>query len=132
MCEHCARCVELVLSCGTRVIFLDFVLLASMDIRKFLNLPSKRKACEDEYVENSKSDNGEFDPDELPDMVPAPKPSELRSTKAAKKKAYKLKLTYKCQWESKHPWVHCSNTQNGMFCRLCQAYCKPPGTARGA
>ena len=105
-----------------------------MDIRKFL--PSERRACEelDEYVENSESDKGVFDPmaDELPDTLPAPRPSEVQSTKSAKKKAYKLKVTYRCQWESKYPWVHCSDTRNGMFCHLCQAYDKPPATARGA
>ena len=68
-----------------------------MDIRKYLPVCSKLKACENEDVENSESDNGEFDPYELPDTVLVLKPSEVQSTKAAKKKAYKLKLTYRCQ-----------------------------------
>lgn len=54
------------------------------------------------------------------------------SNKAIKKKAYKARLSYRSQWESKHPWVYCNDVKNGMFCKLCQKFGKPPATARGA
>ena len=65
-------------------------------------------------------------------MVPVLEPSEVQSTKAAKKKTYKLKLTYKCQWESKYSWVYCSDTKSSMFCLLCRAYDNLAGTFLGA
>ena len=54
------------------------------------------------------------------------------TTKAAKKKVYKSKLTYRHQWKSKYPWVHYDETEKGMFCQLCQEFGKPPANARGA
>lgn len=98
-----------------------------MDIRKYL--PCKRPS--EDQGEN-KSDS------ELPEEVHISKPSDLQcsqtesSTKAAKKKVYKSKLTYRRQWESTYPWVHCSDPEKGMFCYICQKYGKPPANARGA
>ena len=54
------------------------------------------------------------------------------TTKALKKKVYKPKLTYRCQWESKYPWVYCEDPEKGMFCQICQKFGKPSATARGA
>ena len=54
-----------------------------------------------------------------------------QSTKASKKKVYKSRLSYKSQWESTYPWVYCTKVEDGIFCRLCQAYSKPQPTARG-
>ena len=42
-----------------------------------------------------------------------------------------MNLTYRCQWETKHPWVHCSDTKHGMFCHLFQPCGNPPVTAHG-
>ena len=53
-------------------------------------------------------------------------------TAKALKKVYKPKLTYRCQWESKYPWVYCEDPEKGMFCQICQKFGKPPATARGA
>ena len=53
------------------------------------------------------------------------------TTKASKKKVYKSRLSYKSQWESTYPWVYCTKVEDGIFCRLCQAYSKPQPTARG-
>lgn len=101
-----------------------------MDIRKFL--PSKRRVCEDQDDNSeSESDSGMVEHEEMPDIATTSKSSKALSVKAAQKKAYKSKLTYRCQWESKYPWVYCNDTDIGMFCRLCQAHGKPPATARG-
>ena len=54
------------------------------------------------------------------------------TAKALKKNVYKSKLTYRCQWESKYPWVYCEDPENGMFCQIFQKFGKPPATARGA
>ena len=53
-------------------------------------------------------------------------------SKSEKKKAYKAKLSYRKQWESKYPWVYCTDIAQGMFCKLCQQKVNPPATARGA
>ena len=54
------------------------------------------------------------------------------STSEKKKILYKLKLTYRQQWESKYPWVYCEDPKKGMFCHICQKFGKPPDTAHGA
>ena len=54
------------------------------------------------------------------------------ATKALKKKGYKLKLSYRKQWEHKYPWVYCENPEKGMFCKLCQEFGRPSAQARGA
>ena len=89
-----------------------------MDIRKYL--PKKRPS---EVLDDSSSD-GDGDVPTTP-QYPA-------CLKAAKKKIYKSKLSYRHQWEAKYPWVHCEDRQKGMFCRLCQEHGKPPANTRGA
>ena len=80
-----------------------------MDIRKFL--PSKRRVCEDQDDNSeSESDSGMVEHEEMPDIATTSKSSKALSVKAAQKKAYKSKLTYRCQWESKYPWVYCNDT----------------------
>ena len=105
--------------------WLQLLVRSTMDIRKFL--PQKRPR---EADSETNSDG------EVPDITSQPSDSQCTGcTKAAKKKAYKARLTYKSHWESKYPWVHCSDAEEGMFCSLCQKHGKPPAngawTSRG-
>ena len=43
------------------------------------------------------------------------------TAKALKKKVYTSKLTYRCQWESKYPWVYCEDPEKGKFFQICKS-----------
>ena len=65
-------------------------------------------------------------------LQPENSSNSVTMTKAAKKKVYKSKLSYRHQWESKYPWVYCNDIKVGMFCQLCQKFGRPPANAFGA
>ena len=53
-------------------------------------------------------------------------------TVSEKRKLYKVKLSYKKEWEKKYPWVFCDDPSKGMFCTTCQKWNKPPAGSQGA
>ena len=58
-------------------------------------------------------------------------PSRSASSKVHRNIVYKAKLSYRREWEIKHPWLYCDDAGHGMFCKLCQKRGNPPSTVRG-
>ena len=108
-----------------------------MDIRKYFSkIPCEELEADEASLPGNLEGESSWDLEDDPimDIEDAPQhggPGKS-STKAAKKKAYKSKLTHRRQWETKYPWVYCDDVEKGMFCRLCQEHGKPPANARGA
>ena len=96
---------------------------AEMDIRRYL---PKKRAHEEE------SDDESQQSEVAVNLQPENSSNSVTMTKAAKKKVYKSKLSYRHQWESKYPWVYCNDIKVGMFCQLCQKFGRPPANAFGA
>lgn len=96
-----------------------------MNIRNYI-LGKRCKGGLEESDNNNESDESSSSDSSI---LKERKVQQLTS-KATKKKA--IILSYRSQWKSKYPWVFCDDVRNGMFCKLCQKFGKPPATACGA
>ena len=98
----------------------------NMDIRNFMLRKRSRKASEESEKDSESDESSSSDGSDIKEQ------RVQQLTSKATKKAYKARLSYRSLWESKYPWVYCNDVKNGMYCKLCQKFGKPPATARGA
>ena len=47
-----------------------------------------------------------------------PQAKKCKPSASEKRRAYVVCLSYKRKWEKKYPWVFCSDSSKGMFCKI--------------
>ncbi len=68
----------------------------------------------------------------LPQEIPPPAKKRKCLSSSDKKQQYISRLSFRTEWQSKYPWVTCTDSNKGMFCSLCLKWGKPPAGVRGA
>ncbi len=68
----------------------------------------------------------------LPEEIPPPAKKRKCLSSSDKKQQYISRLSFRTEWQSKYPWVTCTDSNKGMFCSLCLKWGKPPAGSRGA
>ena len=117
-----AAAIELPMPCAS---------LRKMDIRKYFSVKtpdSEASSGEESDVEKHEGESSLVLADDP--AVPPAKRKKLSSL-SEKKKQYKAKLSYKKAWEKNHPWLQCTNPQEGMFCTICMKWGKPSPSTKG-
>ena len=102
-----------------------------MDTRKYFSVKtpdSEASSGEESDVEKHEGESSLVLADD-PAVPPAKR--KKHSSVSEKKKQYKAKLSYKKAWEKNHPWLQCTNPQEGMFCTICMKWGKPPPSTKG-
>ena len=105
-------------------------LVLIMDLRKFC---SRKRSASTTEGESSSEPTPKILASQTSDQESqaASAPQKKKSSKAEKKKEYKSHLSYRKEWERAYPWVYCTNSDKGMFCRICQRYGHPPLKTKG-
>ena len=61
-----------------------------------------------------------------------PRAKKCKPSASEKRRAYVAHLSYRREWGKKYPWVFCSDSSKGMFCKMCQKWGQPCAGSRGA
>lgn len=59
-------------------------------------------------------------------------PQKRKKNLSAGEKMYKAKLSYKREWEAKHPWIICKDPNEGISCGICKKWKTPPSESISA
>jgi len=116
-----------------------------MDIRKYFRSQSQASTSDHELVTQSKND-GNSDTEatqadanlttdgifEISSTSCPPKAKKQKVSASEKRRQYDARLSYKKEWENKYPWVLCTDSDKGMFCKICQKWGQPSAGSRGA
>ena len=101
-----------------------------MDIRGYF---ARKRGFEETEAQEKKAENEEKSREEKTRKDEQPETSKKKQrTPSEKQKKYREKLGFKIEWQQKHMWVIYDAEKDGMLCKVCQQYGKPPPQARGA